>query len=410
MTESRERFLKCLGISEMPELYGKNFFAVMEEYDTKGVWFLKEEFLDNLQESLAVFSHKYEFVKKSMEQVRKNELLARHSLLLYHMLADREPETIIEISASPKAPSEALRIPYEMSAFFAQLAFAPEMADFFRAHEVPEKIFLHTIRNTFEGSLNNYSRLFQKDGFEADRIFNWNQRLLNHSILPIGVLNFEMRKTFVDAAVVLRNQTGEIKILAHNQPISENGMVAGSAGAETAAFFASFRETEDAYEGYPVNPWQARVLPEKISLPKSEWEIALTESDPVISVHIPRGKDFTPENLEASYAECLKIFSHCFPEYRPKAFFCHSWLMEPKLRDFLRPTSNILAFQNKYLRFPHKSDGRPVLTFLFEKPNIENLEELPENSSLQRAVKAHYLDGRFIYEPCGIFFFDNIKQ
>ncbi len=149
---------------------------------------------------------------------------------------------------------------------------------------------------------------------------------------------------------------------------------------------------------------------EKKRYPKSEWELFLGETDPVISVHIPPSKNFTPENMEAAYAECLRILERSFPEYKPRAFYCHSWLMDPQLREMMRSTSNILAFQEKYLRFPNPSDGSAVLTFLFDDPTITKWEDLPENSSLQRKVKAHYLDGKFIYEPCGFFPIDEVKH
>lgn len=409
MKFTREAFLKALGVAEMPELYGKDFDAVMREYDECGVWFLTDEFLDEIQADFAIFGEKYEFVKSSMARVRENDLLARHSLLLYHMLDGRERGEILSPEV-PVPPSEDERIPYEMSAFFAELAFAPKMANFFRDREVSEEILLLTIRDTFEGSLYTYNKLFKKDGFEAERIFRWNERLIDCTILHIGLLNFEMRTKFIESGVVLRNQAGETAILVHDQPVSPSGIIAGSAGAEETAFFAEFTETDEYYEGYPVDAWTARISPEKACYPKSEWELFITDTDPVISVHIPPSKDFTPENMEAAYSACLKVFKQSFPEYKPKAFYCHSWLMEPQLRDLMKPTSNILAFQGKYLRFPRISDGKAVLTFLFDDPTITNWEDLPENSSLQRAVKQHYLDGKFIYEPCGFFFLDAVKQ
>ena len=410
MKFTRESFLKTLGINEIPELYGKNFDSVMKEYDERGVWFLTDEFLDEIQADFAMFDEKYQFVKDSIVKVRENELLARHSLLLYHMLADRAPGEIANVTETAVPPTEEDRPVYEMSAFFAELAFAPKMAKFFRDREVPEDVLLLTIRDTFDGSLHNYYKLFGRDGFEADRIFRWNQRLIDCTILHIGLLNFEMRKKFIESGVVLRNKAGEAAILVHDQPVSASGIIAGSAGAEDTAFFGAFTETDDAYEGYPVDPWNAIISSEKKSYPKSEWELFITDTDPVISVHIPPSKDFTPENMEAAYSACLRVFEKSFPEYQPKAFYCHSWLMEPQLREMMKPTSNILAFQGKYLRFPRISDGRAVLIFLYDDPTITNWEDLPENSSLQRAVKAHYLSGKFIYEPCGFFFLDAVKR
>ena len=135
MKFTRESFLNILGINEIPDLYGKNFDAVMKEYDERGVWFLTDEFLDKIQSDFAMFDEKYDFVKDSIVKVRENELLARHSLLLYHMLNDRAPGEIANVTQTPVPPSEDERATYEMSAFFAELAFAPKMAEFLRSRE-----------------------------------------------------------------------------------------------------------------------------------------------------------------------------------------------------------------------------------------------------------------------------------
>ena len=111
-------FLKCLGVDTMPEPYGRNFYAVMEEYDQKGVWFLQEDFLSELQREYGLFLQKYEFVQGSLRGVRENELLARHSLLLWHMLADRPKGSVINVEHMPTPPTKELACLYEMSAFF----------------------------------------------------------------------------------------------------------------------------------------------------------------------------------------------------------------------------------------------------------------------------------------------------
>ena len=147
-----------------------------------------------------------------------------------------------------------------------------------------------------------------------------------------------------------------------------------------------------------------------MTLPKSEWRIAVDEGDSVINVHIPESGGFNRENIEAAYRECYDVFTKCFPEFKPKAFTCFSWLMEPRLRELLGDSSNIVGFQSKYLRFPRKSGGKAVYTFLFRVDPDTKVEDFPENSSLQRKVKALYLNGEYIYEPCGVFMFDAIDR
>jgi len=76
--------------------------------------------------------------------------------------------------------------------------------------------------------------------------------------------------------------------------------------------------------------------------------------------------------------------------------------MDPQLSKLLKPGSNITAFQRKFTRFPSVSSGKPCKFVFFKQ--YKTLQELPENTSLERVLKKHYLDGHYIYEPGGFFF------
>ena len=193
----------------------------------------------------------------------------------------------------------------------------------------------------------------------------WNQHYLGHRILRIGVLNFELRPKFTDVAKVFVSKSGEYKILSNNQSVSSRGEVTGSAADPDEAFVAEYLETDDAYIGYEIDTEHSRITANKVTLPKSEWSIAVDETDPVINVHIPESGGFNRENIEWAYRECYDVFKKCFPEFKPKAFTCFSWMMEPRIKELLGDSSNIVGFQSKYLRFPRKSGGKAVYTFLF---------------------------------------------
>ena len=169
------------------------------------------------------------------------------------------------------------------------------------------------------------------------------------------------------------------------------------------AYHAAITETDGYYEGYAADPVWAVYGKEPVRLPKAEWQVALSEQDHIINVHIPSSVAITPENCEAAYRRAAEVWTACYPEYSPKAFACFSWLLEPQMQRMLKPTSNVLAFQNRYQRFATKSAAKGVYSFLFRKP-VERIEDWVEDTSLQRIVKAHYLNGGYIYEPGGVFF------
>ena len=95
MYSSKEKFIEALGVSTMPELFGARFEETMREYEEKGVFFLEESYIDSLQDKYNLFPEKYDFVKKSAKRVRENDLLARYSLLLEHMLRDKNDNELI---------------------------------------------------------------------------------------------------------------------------------------------------------------------------------------------------------------------------------------------------------------------------------------------------------------------------
>ena len=410
MKYTRESFIKALGVSTMPDDFGKNFEKTMEEYDREGASYLSDEFIDAIQNEFEVYKEKYDFVKKEAKRVRENDLLARYSMLMKQMMVDKDEFALLTLPEVPVGKTVEETVDLEMAAYFGQFAFIPEMVEFYRRRGVPERIIADTLSDSFEGGIKVCYGRFGRDGYETNRSFMWNQHYLGHRILRIGVLNFELRQRFTDAARVFVNTKGEYKLLSNNQSVSARGEVTGSAADPDEAFVAEYRETETAYEGYEIDTVNSKVTNNKVTLPKSEWRIAVDEGDSVINVHIPESGGFNRENIEAAYRECYDVFTKCFPEFKPKAFTCFSWLMEPRLRELLGDSSNIVGFQSKYLRFPRKSGGKAVYTFLFRVDPDTKVEDFPENSSLQRKVKALYLNGEYIYEPCGVFMFDAIDR
>ena len=90
-----------------------------------------------------------------------------------------------------------------------------------------------------------------------------------------------------------------------------------------------------------------------------------------------------------------------------KAFMCISWLLSPELKKLLKPTSNILSYQNRFSKFPVPCGGLDVFNFVFMKTVSDvsevDFDALPQNSSLERGLKELYQSGDFIHETGGVF-------
>jgi len=103
-----------------------------------------------------------------------------------------------------------------------------------------------------------------------------------------------------------------------------------------------------------------------------------------------KAKNFSPEEMK----EGIEFAKEKFPEHHPKIVFCSSWLLDPQLSELLGENSKIIGFANKFMRFSYAPRrGRMGFEFVFPGYSQDKLEELPENTSLRRKLKAFYLNG-----------------
>ncbi len=125
-------------------------------------------------------------------------------------------------------------------------------------------------------------------------------------------------------------------------------------------------------------------------------ERMIKEGTPVLYTHIPRcGAPLDIKLCNASFKEATKVFSKLLG-IEDIPILCSSWLLYPKNRDFLPEDSNIVRFMNRFTVFSveHcRRDRNSVIPFVFEAKMNTKIEDLPEETSLQRAYKAHLLDG-----------------
>lgn len=131
------------------------------------------------------------------------------------------------------------------------------------------------------------------------------------------------------------------------------------------------RETDDGGEGPPLQP-----------------------GDPLLGMHIPEEGPLRPDLCEESLQAARVFFDRYLPAYSEKGIVtCHSWLLDDQLARYLSPASNIVQFQRLFRLLPGGGDGDgDVLFFVFRKRNPD-LDELPQRTTLERAVVDHLRKG-----------------
>lgn len=236
--------------------------------------------------------------------------------------------------------------------------------------------------------------------------FRWDCLYLKAKIFTFGGLNYEFHK-FKLAYILKNKKTGALLPLSAEQTLYKNGQIFGSAGAsdEAGAIAATFEETEDAYVGFAAET-NSVYNAEKKAFPKSEWELILQPGDQVIGIHIPKKTDLSPEAVTKSLAGAQEIAKKRFSDWQPKMFTCTSWMISPELHAVMKEGSRVLAFGDRYTRYPAKSNGKSVFTFVFPQSFKGTYEELPEDTSLMRELKKLYIAGDCIRNYSGVIEFE----
>lgn len=122
-----------------------------------------------------------------------------------------------------------------------------------------------------------------------------------------------------------------------------------------------------------------------------------SRSDMTLHVHIPSDAALTREALDDSYTQAQRFFAAEGAAFckngPPKAVLCDSWLLAPALDTLLPERSGIRRFAGDYERFLVQEDDASFYRWLFRKLEPVPVEDLPEDTGLQRAAKAHLAAG-----------------
>ncbi len=224
--------------------------------------------------------------------------------------------------------------------------------------------------------------------------FNWVNLYTYTEIFHAGGFQFQFGRVSKAPRVLKNKLTKKAKVLLTDVSFHKDGQCLGSAGFcdEEGSFVPYFEENENSYKGYAVNGLRCENKAEEFS--KNEWDLALQTGDGILCLHIPRGTDISEERVYNAYRIAKEIALERFPERQVKGLHCTSWLLSAEIEELLGENSAISKFSRLFDRYPVKSDGNGIFGFVFSSKPAD-LNDLPEETSLQRKLKSHYLSGSF---------------
>ncbi len=392
-------FFKKLSIGTPAECFRSAFSDAQNEFEKSGVFFLEDTYIAEVSSICGCLSNCCKDLKSAAALARNNPDIALFALFLYKAMQNREnfykhlPEFIF-----PQGDTAE----YDFLPLFPFLPALPDLYEHLKAHNVPQDVICATLKQ-FEDCVYLYEDRFGRPGLNK-RYFDHMQLYVDAKILNIGRLRFQRIDRLDSHILVLKNEEKGIKILFNGEDINSRGMIKGTPPAieNEDCFYAEVAETADFYKGCAATE-KGMVSTTPEIFPKSEWKSVLKEGDTVLGVHIPATGALTEELCNESFDRAKQIFKDCYPEFNYKAFHCHTWMFDPKLKEFLPEDSNIIKFQNRFTLFPGETMGEDVFNFVF-KLQFTEYKDMPEDTSLQRWMKKLYLGGKYIYEFEGIFF------
>jgi len=169
--------------------------------------------------------------------------------------------------------------------------------------------------------------------------------------------------------------------------------------------------------------WTGRqVLMKLFRIGELEYEMTSWNEEPVISIHIPSDSDVSRDRCVESIRRAKDFFARYYPEYSGCKYICDSWLLSPELKKLLPETSRIIGFQDMFDIVELKPDSESFIEWVYKMDSFEfvqqedesgktklvyqkkkiDFDRLPENTSLQRNIKAHIKAGGKIGDAFGI--------
>ncbi len=342
---------------------------------------------------------RYPAFSKLKEDIRRirDELLFDPDNVIYAYLLNAaikagDNDAISALSCPKKNEENEL---YDTLPLFSLLYELPTMVSNHRMRRVPRDVTEATI-GMFENQVGDYITLYGRIGISA--YVSWMLRFISCKIIRVGRFNLEICK--YDRPFDAFSDGNELRVMPSGETFHRSGQVLGSVNCEDdkGSFFGCVREDQETYRGLRVS--SGLVKNEEESLDRSKWKRVLTKGDTVVSVHIPTGGAMSPDTVEADLRRAEKIITGCFTDFN--FFYCSSWLLDPQLEAITGKAGNVTRFADRFLRFPMKSTGKDVYTYVFDTPCEIDPDKLVPKSSFAKGIKEHLKNGGKVYGACGI--------
>ncbi|MBE6712651.1 MAG: hypothetical protein E7580_03910 [Ruminococcaceae bacterium] len=371
------------------EVFPEEMDEIYENIVKSGEYPFSREMLVHLQEKFNLFEDYYDAVLEGFDDLERDEArrVWSYTVASYAKTHQRKELTALKLPETDLTPAG------QMAPLFPLICMAEDSYYEYLRRGFPEeetKVYMRTYRRSMGVTTNRTG----KPGLQKSH-FDWSSLYAFVEMYNTGGFNFALGVSSEANYVLMHKETREVKVLLNGVVMHRDGMPLGCAGYddEQGAYTVTFEETDDCYLGYPAVNF--RCPNEKQTFSKDKWKLVIAPGDDIFCLHIPRGTDLSPAKVAEAIRSARQIAKRSYPERNIKGIRCTSWLLSPTLNELLGDKSNISNFSNIFNRYPIRNNGNGVFSFAFNGRPAD-LNDLPEDTSLRRKVKALYLEGGFV--------------
>lgn len=399
-----EKLMQEIGCNKWPERWNDIFDDAVKTIENGEFLYSDPEYYQYLNDRYNMMDGYLTVFKDAAEEIKKDEHLNLLLALLCEALKDRENimKDLKEYEHPATVPEGKSEFAYNMLTGLAVCSMADYTYNLFKKRNIPEEQISKCMATMVDG-VNAYKRV--NNGEPGYRGLEWYQHAIEGHFIPMGRLEIEVDCKFYGYATIFKNKDGETIALAEDIALHRSGFALGSKYRECdeGSWTPQIVETDEYWEGHPYTE-DSSVSKETVKLYKTEWEKVLRHDDNVIGLHIPPHGKLSPELIDKTIEDAKAFLKEYYPDYEYKAFMCSSWLLDPQLIKMLGEASNIVKFNKRFKKLTIKCPGRAVFDFVFLQPdNSYTISELEANTTLEKLLKKHYMQGKAIYETTGYF-------
>lgn len=291
---------------------------------------------------------------------------------------------------------------FDSGCFYFMLALAgfPETEKSYREHKYPDQILRDTLSDL--GVWVDYYQVQSGIIGIEPRILGWIKNHQSREIFRFGRLQIKPVFKFSGKILVYRNiSKGDVLAL------SDGGIRYNEQGlceqlGDNGVWTSILKRSDSEITGNPVSA-SGYARQQLVTLPLNEWHQELVEGDYVLDIHISAIGPLNPKDCADSIFLAIQFMKDFFPDINYRAFVCTSWLLDNQFKEMLPEKSNIVQFQQPGYLYPAPGKSDAIWRIFGANAESVPFEQLPRESSLQRAAFG-FLQNGGIFRNGGMFF------